>query len=464
MIPGNHDQVTLQGLEHGLTPLKNAFFLKTHPLHNSSRYHIDSTTNIPGILIFSHPTIFKKAMFIPHIRDVATVQSILLYIHPHNRIHTDFNSTTVESILCHADVTGALMNDHIISTGGVAPSYFPPHLPVYSGHFHKPHLVETTSRHVPIRYVGSPYQVSLAEAGEQKALLVLDSNQGWKCIEEIPLNIGKKHFKCSSIEQFLKFSLKHDTHVTSQALQNPHHNLYTPTPSSELEEQDDESIIVTSGDRVVLSIQQEELEDMKRMPSAPSVFKWDIHDDSDKKSLGDENKELMLQRMERKIHELRTAGIGVEIREIKLLPNYPMVHMASIENSLGLHGSDSPSDGIGVDTSLISSLSLEELSPISTLSSFLYHEVERGAMKNSTATTLFDAGKELLETVEKTGNDSDDGEAWGIQLNRDTTDLCLDSVTIVGFGPFVESVTYPLMNRGLVLLRGSNLDGGSFDR
>ena len=62
----------------------------------------------------------------------------------------------------YADVTGAYMNDLIRSTGGVAPAYFPPDIPIYSGHFHKPHMVEQpkAAPGVKIRYVGSPYETS----------------------------------------------------------------------------------------------------------------------------------------------------------------------------------------------------------------------------------------------------------------------------------------------------------------
>jgi hypothetical protein len=48
-------------------------------------------------------------------------------------------------------------------------------IPTYTGHYHKPHTVPGTR----ITYVGSPYQVSRAEAGQRKALVVLDAEAGW---------------------------------------------------------------------------------------------------------------------------------------------------------------------------------------------------------------------------------------------------------------------------------------------
>jgi hypothetical protein len=40
------------------------------------------------------------------------------------------------------------------------------------------------------------------------------------------------------------------------------------------------------------------------------------------------------------------------------------------------------------------------------------------------------------------------------------TDLLLESVSLQGFGSFKDQVTYPLRERGLVLVRGTNKDGG----
>lgn len=446
MIPGNHDQVTWQGLEHGLTPLQNAFFLRSSEKDTSNML-------LPGVLVFTHPTIFKQALFIPHIRDIVTVQSVLQSVHPNfqqvpktchaSDIH---NSLSVDSILCHADVTGALMNDHIISTGGIAPAYFPPHIPVYSGHFHKPQFVEI-SKDISIRYVGSPYQVSLSEAGESKFLLVLDSDQGWACVEEIPLDIGRKHFKVSSVEEFQSLSFEKSSRDQT-LVRGSHENL---------------TIHVKAGDRVVVTIQQTELEEMKRMESNfnTDMLPW-MHGNTTTSNLKIQNSNgTKLQQFEEKIKYLRAAGISVEMRELKNLPNYPMVNLASIEDPFRQSTSfDSQKEALTE-----SWFSLEELSPMSTLSSFLYHEVERGAISNQTATSLLDSGKELIEDMEKESHKSLSNFASQAQsFNRDKTHLCLESVTIQGFGPFQGAVTYPLINRGLVLLRGSNNDGGSFDR
>lgn len=46
------------------------------------------------------------------------------------------------------------MNATLQTTDGIHPDSFPPEVPVYSGHYHRPHTVKGTN----IRYVGSPYQ------------------------------------------------------------------------------------------------------------------------------------------------------------------------------------------------------------------------------------------------------------------------------------------------------------------
>ena len=96
LIPGNHDQITLGGRNHGLTPLENSFMLNT------------ANGTIPGPLVLSYPTKFRNALFVPHIRDVSTMESIL----------KSPLTQSVNSLFVHAEVTGAFMNDLIVSTCG----------------------------------------------------------------------------------------------------------------------------------------------------------------------------------------------------------------------------------------------------------------------------------------------------------------------------------------------------------
>jgi hypothetical protein len=60
----------------------------------------------------------------------------------------------LKAVFVHADVRGASFNRKQQAAAGLCPSVFPPHTPVYSGHYHKPHTVPGTS----ISYIGSPFQ------------------------------------------------------------------------------------------------------------------------------------------------------------------------------------------------------------------------------------------------------------------------------------------------------------------
>ena len=67
---------------------------------------------------------------------------------------------------------GAVANDAFQSAAGLDPSTFPAE--TWLGHYHKPHAIKRRKGAPPIRYVGSPDQVSAGEAGQEKALVVLN--------------------------------------------------------------------------------------------------------------------------------------------------------------------------------------------------------------------------------------------------------------------------------------------------
>ena len=348
LIPGNHDQITLGGRNHGLTPLENSFMLNT------------ANGTIPGPLVLSYPTKFRNALFVPHIRDVSTMESIL----------KSPLTQSVNSLFVHAEVTGAFMNDLIVSQGGVPPSFFPPNKLIYSGHFHKPHTVKSGS--VKIEYLGSPYETSLAEAHQSKSLAIL--NESWQCLEYVPLDIGRKHFKVSSWQDLLQLKIK---------------SLKSGAGGDEK---------VKEGDRIVVTVSKKDAETVQ--PEVSSHIK-----------------------------SLRQGGAVVEIREVQ-----------ATADPMGMAGT-------------VGDASLEEMTPKSTWKAFLADAVRRDAMSDENADELSKVGLELLEEKQSQDEGSDDSSTL--------SDLQLTSVTVQGFGPFKESTTYPLLNRGLVLLRGTNSDGGS---
>jgi len=353
MIPGNHDQVTLDGYSHALKPLQNSF-------------RVDN--NIPGPLIFSCPTLFGKALFIPHLRSNLVMEGLLKSNY----------SEAATAIFCHADVTGASMNDRIVSQGGLAPRFFPTGIPIYSGHFHKPHTVSTV-KGVSIQYIGSPYEVSLSEAHQDKQLLVLDSSQGWKCIARHNIDLGRKHFRGKSLSDLM--SLESQTQA---------------------------------GDRVVLSIPSEDLH---------NTLRQDRSDMNDGTRLGGTNK------LDALTAELREKGVSVEIREVKTIADRPIKH------------------GNAEDTKL-----LEELLPETIFTTYLTEQINRGLVANTNGNDFLAEGMELLKEIEAFKHAPEKNSKVKIQFT---------SLSLEGFGPFKKRLEYPLSNRGLILLRGVNKDGGS---
>jgi DNA repair exonuclease SbcCD nuclease subunit len=380
MIPGNHDQITLGGTSHSLTPLQHAFRIVVDPAAASNTTTINGEPDsnvVSGPLIFSHPTKFAEALFVPHIRDHAFMESVL-----QSPLAND-----AAAIFVHADVTGASMNDLMVSSGGVPPTLFPPHKPIYSGHFHKPHVV-TTAGGVHIEYLGSPYEVSLAEAQQAKALVVLDAHQGWQPVDRIPLAVGRRHYKVADLDQFLRLQ-----------------------PAAAHAE-DFAGPMVRAGDRVVLSIAQQVLEQEQRRTNAATLQ-------------GDARKNAV----DAHVDYLRQHGAMVEVREIK------------DEERLGRETMDRQED-------------MEDLSPPSLWKAYLQEELERGSLDQASFGEVESLGLRLLDEV------NDETTSSGTTVNP-VNDLKLSSVTVEGFGPFRDPVTYPLLDRGLVLLKGSNRDGGS---
>ena len=120
----------------------------------------------------------------------------------------------------------------------------------------------------------------------------------------------------------------------------------------------------------------------------------------------------------------------VEVREVKNVPLTPL-------------GSTNVEDAN----------SFEEMSTETTWAAYLREEQMRESISDENADTLLKVGLEILEEI---GANTDLRE----ELNS-SADLRLTSVSLEGFGSFREATRYPLWNRGLVLLKGTNNDGGS---
>ena len=362
MIPGNHDQVTLGGQNHGLTSLENSY-----------RVVGPGGDDVPGPLILSHPAIFQNALFVPHVRDMDIMKSIV----------QSNKAKESSALFVHTEVKGALMNDMIVSTNGISPSVFPPQKNIYSGHFHKPHFVETSSSSSSsstIEYIGSPYQVSLSEAQQEKQLVVLDADLGWRCEQRIPICVGRCHFKSSSLKDLQQYRL-----ITGHE-----------EDESAIVAAADGTIRVKKGDRIVMNIPKKEQRGLVV-----------TSDDTALKS---------------QIQLLRDQGVVVEVREVS-----------------------SNNDNLSSPTMLPND-SVEDMSPVSTWRAYLKDAEIRNEFANENDhDSLLEIGLKILEEIESTG---------GVQNRGVQHDLRLTSTSATGFGPFEDAITYPLENRGLVLLRG----------
>jgi DNA repair exonuclease SbcCD nuclease subunit len=137
----------------------------------------------PFIKVLSSPVEYLGALWLPFRRD-------------HNLIKEAVQqSGSIKAIFGHLDVVGAFLNEACQAKEGIEASIFPTHLPVYTGHYHKAHVVEGTQ----IEYIGSPYQVSAGESEQTKRFVVL--NRHWQKIGEIPVNIGPRHFSIVQTEE-----------------------------------------------------------------------------------------------------------------------------------------------------------------------------------------------------------------------------------------------------------------------
>lgn len=423
LIPGNHDQVTAAITDnHSLTPLQHAY--RVPVVHNSDLpSDVDTGAilkTLPGLLILSHPTIFAKSLWIPHIRSSAVLESVLQSEAAANAV----------AIFCHTDVTGASMNDNIVSQGGVPPRMFPPDKPIYSGHFHKPHIVTVATEQGEsggekqvrsIEFLGSPYEISLSEAQQPKSLAVLDASQGWKCIDRIALNVGRKHFRPATLRDFLSLRVAPIFFTGKRS---------TGSKS-----------VVTAGDRVVFSVNKQKLDDLRRAPQTNPSF-----DKLFTSMNGIANKAPPTNVLDEQVTLLRKAGVMVEIRDVKELPDTPMSTIGAVPTAT------------------------EDMSTPSLWTVFLAQELDRGAISVATQEILQKYGMDVLEEFEVAGGAAVDGNGAEFSLLQQRsnatnaakgTDFQLHSVTVQGFGPFRDEITYPLLNRGLVLVRGSNKDGGS---
>jgi hypothetical protein len=196
--------VSLGGAVHALEPLLYAF-------------------DRDQILMISEPSVCMGALWLPYRRNNTIMKNILQQIKAEDEI---------SAVFCHADVKGALMNEGVRSTDGIDLEAFPKNTPVYSGHFHKPHSMTSgvAGEKRSITYLGSPYQVSLSEAYQDKYLYSFtsspDSNGNcmWKEESKWKINCGKKHYMVCVIPNTYIFTYCNClSHVTDSIIKRSSH-------------------------------------------------------------------------------------------------------------------------------------------------------------------------------------------------------------------------------------------------
>lgn len=156
MIPGNHDYFDSEETEHGL----EAFSINDR------------------IRIINNPTIEDGILFLPYTRHYSELGRIIEEANP-------------KIILGHLDIVGAKMNHSRTSTVGCDKSMFK--VPTYTGHYH------TATSYGNVHYIGSPYQIHLGEAGDEKTLTVINYKTG-EVETKLPVQFGRRHFKVKSLK------------------------------------------------------------------------------------------------------------------------------------------------------------------------------------------------------------------------------------------------------------------------
>jgi len=161
MFPGNHDYMDAAETEHGLTPFGYCNNL---------------------ITILDEPCVIDRQLFIPWRRDNQTLKKIITE-------HSD-----VDVIFAHLDIVGFMLNASKMSTEGLQMTDLPYDMPIYTGHYHTPQVIRN------IRYLGSPFQLSLSEAEDKKSLVVLSQN--YQVDHLISIDYGPHQFKWT-LEEFV---------------------------------------------------------------------------------------------------------------------------------------------------------------------------------------------------------------------------------------------------------------------
>jgi ABC-type branched-subunit amino acid transport system ATPase component len=151
MIPGNHDYIDANETEHALDPFR----------HTSSQ-----------VMVIDKPTVINRVLWVPWRRNNDDLKAAF------KQFEGEY-----DHIFGHFDVIGASVNSNVLSDRGLKPDDFPK--PAITGHYHRPQKIG------PVTYIGSPYQTSMSEAGQQKRIISF----GKQRLLNVRVDYGPKRFK-----------------------------------------------------------------------------------------------------------------------------------------------------------------------------------------------------------------------------------------------------------------------------
>lgn len=156
-LPGNHDQVNVDG--------RNA---------------LEFFEALPNASVYTDPTWDDCGLWIPYRHSHEEIQEALAIKPP--------KKTAPKVLFAHLAVSGAWMNNHVANTDGVDDSLFKGagFKQVFLGHYHKHQTIRKG-----MRYIGSPYQVTYGEAGQDKGYMRwVDGSATFHALE-----VGPRHYK-----------------------------------------------------------------------------------------------------------------------------------------------------------------------------------------------------------------------------------------------------------------------------
>lgn len=141
LLPGNHDQINGAG--------ENA---------------LEVFADLPHVTVVTEPAWNQYGLWIPYRKDRADVERALGITPP---------AAPARAVLwMHHGIRGAQISRAVLDSEGLDPVAFDRWGMVLCGHYHRRQVLRN------IIYVGSPYQVTAAEAGDQKGYGVWDRTTG----------------------------------------------------------------------------------------------------------------------------------------------------------------------------------------------------------------------------------------------------------------------------------------------